>query len=366
MEYKNGLEVLEIFAVGAEFKIWMKLLSENRFNISLKKLPQLFAITFMTFIFSPFNLAESIIAWRRIKRYKLKEQPIFILGHWRNGTTFLHELLVSDPRYEYMTLTESVFPNLFLFFYSIIRRIFGFFLPETRPQDNLKINSELPSEHDFAMANLNSMSPYSGAYFPKKQDHYNRYLTLQDVSEEDIETMKKDMDYLIKKLSIRKRNKRLVMKSPLDTARVDVLLDLYPNAKFVHISRDPYKVFFSTRRMFQTLIPIMQLQNNYPDLDEFVFSNYERIYAKYYSDVGLIPEENFVEIKYEDLKQEPLKTMKTIYDELGLGEFEEAIPNIQKHLDKNKNFKVSSYNITAQEKSKIYTRWKEVIDKMGY
>lgn len=360
------MEVLQIFAVGAEFKIWMKLLRENRFNISLKKFPQLFAITFMTFIFSPFNLVESLIAWRRIKKFKLKEHPIFILGHWRNGTTFLHELLVSDPRFECMTLTESVFPNLFLFFYSIIRRVFGFFLPETRPQDNLKIDSELPSEHDFAMANLNSMSPYSGAYFPNKQEYYNKYLTLEGVSEKDLERMKKDMDYLIKKLSLKKKNKRLALKSPMDTARIDILIDLYPNAKFIHICRDPYKVFFSTRRMFQTLIPIMQLQKSYPDLDEFVFSNYERIYGKYYKDIPLIPKENFVEIRYEDLKKNPLQTMAKIYDKLDLGEFENAVPNMQKHLNKNKDFKVSSYNITPQEKSKIYSRWKEIIDKMGY
>ena len=189
---------------------------------------------------------------------------------------------------------------------------------------------------------------------------------MEDVTEEDIEKMKNDMDYLIKKLSMKKKNKKLVLKSPMDTARIDVLIDLYPNAKFVHICRDPYKVFFSTQRMFQTLIPIIQLQKNYQDLDEFVFNNYELIYTKYYRDVHLISKENLVEIRYEDLKENPIQTMEKIYDELDLGEFENALPNIQEHLDKNKNFKVSSYNITCQEKNQIYSRWNEIIDKMGY
>ena len=29
----------------------------------------------------------------------LEEPPIFIIGHWRTGTTFLHELLMLDERF---------------------------------------------------------------------------------------------------------------------------------------------------------------------------------------------------------------------------------------------------------------------------
>ncbi len=58
----------------------------------------------------------------------------------------------------------------------------SFVIPETRPQDEMKMNLDFSGEHDFAIANLNSMSPYSGSYFPKNQDYYNRYVSLFDVS----------------------------------------------------------------------------------------------------------------------------------------------------------------------------------------
>ncbi|MHA1827418.1 MAG: sulfotransferase, partial [Candidatus Heimdallarchaeaceae archaeon] len=115
----------------------MKLLGENKFDISWKNLWKVFAITFIIIVLSPFSFIEKIISKQKIKDVQLKKPPIFILGHWRSGTTFLHELLHSDPDLEYMTLTESVFPNLFLYFYGFIKRIFGPFLPETRPQDNV-------------------------------------------------------------------------------------------------------------------------------------------------------------------------------------------------------------------------------------
>ncbi|MHA1221869.1 MAG: sulfotransferase, partial [Candidatus Heimdallarchaeaceae archaeon] len=86
------------------------------------------------------------------------------------------------------------------------------------------------------------MSPYSGAYFPKNQEFYNKYVSLEGLTEKQILKLKESINYVIKKLTIRKRYKQLVLKSPVDTARIDMLLDLFPDAKFIHIERNPYHV----------------------------------------------------------------------------------------------------------------------------
>ena len=40
--------------------------------------------------------------------------PLFILGHWRSGTTHMHNLLGKDPNHTYPTLWQVIFPDSFL------------------------------------------------------------------------------------------------------------------------------------------------------------------------------------------------------------------------------------------------------------
>ena len=40
--------------------------------------------------------------------------PVFVIGHWRAGTTLLHELLVRDPRHTYPNTYDCFGPNHFL------------------------------------------------------------------------------------------------------------------------------------------------------------------------------------------------------------------------------------------------------------
>ena len=108
----------------------------------------------------------------------------------------------------------------------------------------------------------------------------------------------------------------LILKSPVDTARVDLLLDLFPNAKFVHIYRNPYEVFFSVRRMYEIVGKVLRLQKKRSNLSNFVFDSYRDLYVKYYTDKKLIPKNNLVEIKYEVFIADPLSTIKLIYDKL--------------------------------------------------
>ena len=44
---------------------------------------------------------QRLIYGRRIAATEIKEPPIFIIGHWRSGTTYLHELMVCDERFAY-------------------------------------------------------------------------------------------------------------------------------------------------------------------------------------------------------------------------------------------------------------------------
>ena len=69
---------------------------------------KVFLTSLICLIASPFHL------WEKFKDRKLNsrdESPLFIIGHWRSGTTFLHNLLCQDPNTGFVTTYQSVFPN---------------------------------------------------------------------------------------------------------------------------------------------------------------------------------------------------------------------------------------------------------------
>jgi hypothetical protein len=287
------------------------------------------------------------------------------MGHWRMGTTFFHDLFISDPELTHLSFTETTFPYIFLKFSRLINWLMSFG-PKTRPQDNMKFHPKFSGEHDFAIANLTLMSPYSGGYFPQNQEKYNKFAALEGVSEKEITRLKKTYMFVLKKLTLKYKMQRLVLKTPVDLGRVKFLLELFPEAKFIEIYRDPYKTFFSTKRMFLKLIPLIQLQDREGDLDDFVFDIFSRLYHKYDEEVNLIPKENFVSVKYETLVKDPMREMERIYSQFALPNFSIAREKMQEHLDLVKDYQVSSYSITPEEKRTIYRKWGNKIDQWGY
>ena len=66
--------------------------------------------------------------------------------------------------------------------------------------------------------------------------------------------------YFVKSLSYRNDSRRLILKSPPSTARIGVLLEAFPRAKFVYLYRNPYDVFYSMRKLWEKEIDLFSLQ----------------------------------------------------------------------------------------------------------
>ena len=63
---------------------------------------------------APLCLLEAALYDRRVRAHALAQPPIFVLGHWRSGTTFLQSLLALDPHLTTSNLYQSLFPDVFL------------------------------------------------------------------------------------------------------------------------------------------------------------------------------------------------------------------------------------------------------------
>ncbi|HJT76570.1 MAG TPA: sulfotransferase, partial [Gemmataceae bacterium] len=159
----------------------------------------------------------------------------------------------------------------------------------------------------------------------------------------------------------------LVLKSPTHSCRIRHLLELFPEARFVHIVRDPYVVFPSTVNLWKSLYETHGLQKpTFAGLDEYVFTTFTHLYAKLEEGKRLIPPGQFHELRYEDLVRDPVGEMRRLYERLGLGGFEAVRPRLEAYAAAHRDYKTNCYALTPERREEISRRWGDVIRRYGY
>jgi hypothetical protein len=232
--------------------------------------------------------------------------------------------------------------------------------------DNVKIGLCGPWEDEFIMASITGISPYKRAMFPRTfgRDVHYRYPDFESQKERDL--WKKHFLRLMKRLTV-VEHKRIVLKSPPHTARVKMLVEMFPEAKFIHIIRHPYDVFPSNLKLWRDAFSRSFLQPVSPnEIMEIVLSTYEQMYRNYHEEKSCIPESNLVEIRFEDLEKDPLKQLELIYDRLNLPGFKKFSISAAAYLSTLKSYKKNVFDITAGMRSKLRARWSQTFEIYGY
>jgi hypothetical protein len=172
---------------GTSLHNWIKILIQNRFKIDWQYLPKALYVTTLILAFSPFRYLE-----RRTYDIQVQNvdsiEPLFILGHWRSGTTFLHYLLGNDPNLAYVSTFETMTPELIIRNEDFFRNIVKNHLPAKRPMDDLEMHANLPYEEEYAIANLSPFSFYHAWYFPCNwKTYFDQFATFKSASKETID-----------------------------------------------------------------------------------------------------------------------------------------------------------------------------------
>ena len=265
---------------GCDFFAWIKLLARNRFKVHWSCLYIAVLATFITFGHTLLRWLQEAIFGRRLRKTKITQPPIFILGHWRTGTTLLHELLILDCRFGYPNTYQCLDPNHFLLTEALFTRYLRFLVPAHRPMDNMKAGFDRPQEDEFALCMLGQPSPYLTIAFPNNPPQCQNFLDLENVSPGALRGWKRTLKQFLKQLTY-KTGKRLVLKSPPHTARIKVLSAMFPDALFIHIVRDPYVVYPSTVNLWKTLYRTHGLQRpTFAGLEELVLTTFTRLYDR--------------------------------------------------------------------------------------
>jgi hypothetical protein len=367
-QLKDFLNLPTHTVMGISFPKWLNLLWKNKFSIDVQYWPKALFITLTVILNIPFQLLEKIRFNKKIKNTKV-QPPVFILGHPRSGTTFLQYVLSRDPNFAFCTTTEGLLPNIFLTAGNIAEKILEAAMPDTRPQDNVKAGASLPIEEEFAMGNISNTSWVHGLYFPRNiYKWFDQYVTFKKGDVSIKQHWKDHFDFFMKKLSFRYPNKTLLLKSPANTGRLRELYELYPNAKFIHIYRDPFKVYLSNERLYEKILPLIGFQKvSNAFMEEHILYAYEEMYKKYLSDRLLIPQGQLMEFSYEEFINAPEDIMKKTYEKLALGSFEKALPHFKEELHSTETYKPNSYlKMDEALQAKIIERWKFTFDTFGY
>lgn len=309
---------------------------------------------------------EYLIYHHRITNTRIERAPVFIIGHWRAGTTLLHELLAIDSQFAYADTYQCFNPKTFLSPAPIIRKLVDWWLPGTRPMDSMPMGISKPQEDEFALCILGAPSPYRDIMFPKLLKEYGRYLRISNLPEDQQSRWKALYILFLKKLTLQS-SRRLILKSPTHSFRVGMLSRMFPGARFIYVKRDPYTVYKAARRMWMTLLNHQGLQTVGPGIvDEYVKDTYIALCDAVEKDRLEVPGNQFCETSYEKLIAKPVETIENIYAALDLQGFESVRSKIEQFEKENQGYKTNTYSLGDDEIQELNRIWGDHIVQQGY
>jgi omega-hydroxy-beta-dihydromenaquinone-9 sulfotransferase len=356
------------YLIGANPLNWWKLLFDNKFHIKWWYIPKVLFVSILVLVSSPFMLLEKLLFTKKIQNTRIELDPVFIIGHWRSGTTYLVNLLAKDKQFSFFTIIQTYAPSIFLTLKPLLEKTIKLFLPMKRPIDDMALGIDLPQEEEFAVANTIPYSILHMMAFPKNRNKYVKYGLFENPSDSWIKKWKEVYCYLLKKVTYMSGGKRLLLKSPNNTMRIKALLELFPNAKFIHIYRNPYKVCASTIRMYRIMFSVYTLQElaREEEAENFQIDLYTRFYRKFFEEKTFIKNGNLIEFKYEDFIKNPLQHLECIYSYLGLVGFEEARKGFDEYVNSQKEYKVTKNIIRKRLVRKVNKNCPDIITELGY
>ena len=294
--------------------------------------------------------------------------PVFIMGHWRSGTTLVQYLMAQDRQFGGF---DPVFNFAFNFYHVLgwlFRPLVKASLSDKRPQDNMPLSLDLPLEEYMAFAKIEPDSLYPVNYFPMSFPRYMNNSYWQDLPEKQRRRLEHKYDLMLKKCVQHCGGKQLLLKSPDNTGRIGELLRMYPDAKFIGIYRNPYTVIRSSVHLYESIFDMWSLQDipSRETLEDWIVNNFSRMYRAYFEAADALPEDTLYEIRFEDFEKDPIPYLKEAYDALGLGGFDAAKPGFERYMASQKGYEKNTFDYPKELMEKIDARLGFYFERYGY
>ena len=354
--------------------VWARLILANR-GVPKPYWGKLARILITTAMATPLRLAEWLLHSHQIANAQIEHAPLFVLGFARSGTTHLQNLMTRDPTYGYLTAFQMVLPTFSLVGRGRLKRLMEKNMGEqTRGVDNVKISLDAPQEEDVALANSSPMSFVHQLSFPQQGRRlFEKYVLMgadpdgERLTERELRRWERAYLRVLRKMTLHADGRQLLLRNTINTARADHLLRLFPDAKFIHIVRNPYDVYPSLLNLYRTMLPMYQLDDyDWSEVEEFLVESYARVMQKYLADRALIPSDHLAEVRFEDLERDPLGELARLYAELDLPNWENAQTHIAAYLETIADYRKNVFQLDPAIIDRVDEKWRFAVEEWNY
>ena len=280
----------------------------------------------------------------------------------------MHNLMLQDPQFASVTMLHCAIPSGFLTWEWLARWILNRRLPKSRPMDAVPLGIDEPMSEDFALAGLTHMSHYLNYFFPRiAEQTFRQTVLFEGASSNDVAHWSKMFEYLLRKVSYASRGRRLLLKNPPNLGRVPQVLKLYPDAKFIHVYRNPYLVHASTMKLMERFMENLAFQSHDPrEIEEFGARRHQLIFEKWERDKSLIPAQNLIELRHEDITSRPMEIVQQIYHQFGLTTWAEMQPRLKSYTDTLIGYKNNEYRFAPEYVERLNPYLQSFAERHGY
>jgi hypothetical protein len=252
--------------------------------------------------------------------------PVFVVGFARSGTSILHELLALEPGVRAPRTWELLQPADAAAGLETAARaqragdgVHSFWADLQPEYDTMHHNGgELPNECIFATAHEFLSDHWSGVHVAPtyavhlaKADHTDAYRYHRRI---------------LQTLQGERATKPWVLKAPSHLATLTTLFAVYPDARVVHIHRDPLRAVPSTLSLMGTLKSMRCTNVDMVPLARPTAKGFAAMLDRIIADraTGVLPDERFVDVRYSELLRDPGATVQRVHEALGW----QAGPNV--------------------------------------
>lgn len=359
------MKIINVLA-GIRLSTFIRLLLKNGFSLYPKYILRILILIPNALLSSVFYVAESIRHRKKIRETIIEKPPVIIIGHWRTGTTYLHQLINLDHLLTTPTTLQVSLPDHFItssrYYAPIMKRL----MPRTRPMDNVNMSPDEPMEDEFALVRMGSVSPLEEVLFPSKCRKFFSGIEVFVPGGRKLETWKKNLEWFVRKITYM-TGKQVVLKNPFHTPRTGILTELFPGVKYIHIYRHPFKVVPSTIHMWNSVSGEYAFKRGWksPEIEVIcrIISEFQNSVLKLKTKAG---KGSFAEIRYEDLEKNPAGEIKRVYGELGLKYTDEFDSEIRCFTQKSEGYRKNKFILSLEEKSRINNNLKDYFEYYGY
>lgn len=351
---------------GLNLSNWLRLLS-MRPPIQRSHWQRLCAVTAGSVSNSLLEGLETLVYGWKVRHTEVPS-PVFVIGHWRSGTTMLHNLLSLDPRFVTPNLYQVTFPGHFLVTESWLAPLTSWTLPKTRPMDEVEVTWQTPQEDEIGICLNSLLSPYIQTAFHDHRSLWEPLLDFKSLPESVRNRWKQAFMRLLQKVMVRHPGKQLLLKSPTHTFRIALLRELFPEAKFVYIQRNPYRVVPSTVHTRKALFNENGLQPFTPpaNIEDDIIDVYRLCYESYRRDAQHLEPGQLHEVRLEDLERNVLGELRAIYTTLGLDGYEQLVERVKPQLDDLKKFRKNTFTMEESLRKRIHERLRPMFERYDY